>query len=130
MPQLQGLKVLVVDDNIDSLEMCCLSLEQLGAETRSAASCSVALDILDEWRPDVLISDLGMPGEDGFDLIRAVRSRSAEQGGSIPAAALTAYARDEDRARALDAGFQAHIPKPVEPLVLAAEVASLVRKNK
>jgi CheY-like chemotaxis protein len=127
---LRGVKILVVDDNADSLEMCCISLEQLGAQTRSATTCSAALEIFAHWRPDVLISDLGMPEQDGFDLIKQVRSLSREQGGDIPAAALTAYARNEDRELALNAGFHAHIPKPVEIRLLADEISRLLNGHK
>lgn len=81
------------------------------------------------WTPDVLISDIGMPGENGYSLIRKVRSLSPDKGGNIPAAALTAYARVEDRMQAIQAGFQLHLPKPIEPVELATVVASLVRRN-
>jgi CheY-like chemotaxis protein len=105
--------------------MCCLCLDQLGAFTKAASSYAAAVEIFSEWHPDILVSDLGMPGKDGFDLIRYVRSLSTEEGGDIPAAALTAYARDEDRIKALEAGYQTHIAKPVEPGELADEVARL-----
>jgi len=88
-----------------------------------------AMAFLDGTPPDVLVSDLGMPDEDGFSLIRRVRERPAADGGAVPAAALTAYARDEDRVRALAAGFQMHLPKPVDPADLVAVVASLAGRG-
>ena len=91
----------------------------------AVGTASVALETLQRLKPNVLVSDIGMPGEDGYALIRKVRLLDAEQGGQIPAVALTAYARAEDRINALGAGFQLHIPKPVNPEELAAVVANL-----
>jgi CheY-like chemotaxis protein len=99
------------------------------AEVRPCASSAEALQTLDEWRPDVLVSDIGMPVEDGYELIRKIRAREPERGGLIPAVALTAYARDEDSQRAIDAGYQAHVPKPVEPGELATAVANLAGRR-
>jgi CheY-like chemotaxis protein len=96
-----------------------------GAEVIAAASVDEALDALDRFRPDVLISDIAMPDRDGYDLIREIRSREPERGGKIPAVAVTAYARAEDRVRVLAAGFQMHIAKPIDPDELIAVVASL-----
>ena len=125
-PVLQGIRVLVVEDEHDTREVMTFILQQCGAEVRSAASAGEAFDILrTDWAPHVLVSDIEMPGEDGYALIRRVRALEAERGGRIPAAALTAYARSEDRMRALSAGFQVHVPKPVEPAELIAVVASL-----
>ena len=90
-----------------------------------AASAGEALKALERETPHVLVSDIGMPGEDGYELIRRVRLLPPERGGNIPAAALTAYAREDDRIRALLTGFQIHIPKPVNPAELAAVVATL-----
>jgi CheY-like chemotaxis protein len=86
-----------------------------------------ALDVIKTWLPDVIVSDIDMPGEDGYALIQQVRMLPPENGGKVPAAALTAYARVEDRLRALAAGYQSHLPKPVEPAELAAVVATLAR---
>jgi CheY-like chemotaxis protein len=94
---------------------------------RVAEGADPALDAIAREVPDVLLSDIGMPGRDGYDLIREVRRLSPEKGGSVPAAALTAYARAEDRRRLLDAGFSMHLAKPVEPAELVAVVASLAR---
>jgi PAS domain S-box-containing protein len=124
---LEGVRVLVVDDDPDLLQMLELALRQYGAEVMAALSAAEALQSLAQWRPDVLVSDLGMPGEDGYDLIRKVRRLAPEHGGRIPAVALTAYARPEDRVRTLSAGYQMHVAKPVPPEELVAVIASLVR---
>ena len=125
---LRGLRVLVVDDDLDTREILCLVLSQYGAEVHAAGSSIDALGAFREWKPNVLISDLGMPGEDGFAFIRKVRGFAPEDGGNIPAAALTAYAREEDRQRARSAGYQIHIPKPVDPTKLATVVAGLAKR--
>jgi PAS domain S-box-containing protein len=129
LANLNGLRVLVVDDEADSLEFLSISLTECGAEVRAVSSAAEALSMLEEFRPDVLISDIGMPHEDGYTLMRKVRALGPEHGGAIPAAAVTAYARSEDRMRALLAGFQTHIAKPVEPAELAAVVASLAGRT-
>jgi CheY-like chemotaxis protein len=126
---LSGLRVLVVDDEADSLDFLNASLSGCGAEVCAVKSAAEALRALAEFRPDVLISDIGMPHEDGYTLMRKVRALSPEQGGAIPAAAVTAYARAEDRMRALLAGFQSHIAKPVAPAELAVVVASLAGRT-
>src|SRR5262245_568320 len=120
---LEGLRVLVVDDEFDTREVLGTMLTRYGAETRSAESASEALQMLVEWKPDVLVSDIGMPVEDGFDLIAKVRALPADQGGAIPAIALTAFASSQDRQRALSNGFQTHLTKPVEPVELAQVIA-------
>ncbi|MET0624549.1 MAG: ATP-binding protein [Pyrinomonadaceae bacterium] len=124
-PSLRGLRVLVVDDEADTREMLRAVLEQCQAEVITAGSASEALEALVRSRPDVLISDLGMPGEDGYALISKVRELPAESGGLVPAAALTAYVRAEDRVKVLRAGFQLHVPKPIEPAELVTVVANL-----
>jgi signal transduction histidine kinase/CheY-like chemotaxis protein len=124
---LRGIRVLVVDDEPDARETLQQILEHCNAEVQTAASAREALEVLPRWRPDVLLSDIGMPGQDGYELIRRVRELPPESGGRTPAAALTAFARPEDRRRALLAGFQMHIAKPVEVKELAAVVANLVR---
>ena len=128
-PRLDGLRVLIVDDEKDTLEMLAVVLSQCGAEVESAASAAEALEMLQECKPDVLVSDIGMPGEDGYTLMRKVRALEPEQGKHIAAVALTAHARTEDRMRALSAGFQMHVPKPVEPSELVVVIASLTRRN-
>jgi signal transduction histidine kinase len=122
---LAGLCILVVEDEEDTRELLITALEQCGARVVAASSAVDALLRMDAALPDVLVSDLAMPDEDGYALIRKVRARSAGQGGLVPAAALTAYARAEDRLRALDAGFQMHLPKPIDPTDLVNMVASL-----
>jgi signal transduction histidine kinase/DNA-binding response OmpR family regulator len=128
---LAGLRVLIVDDEPDARDVLVAILEQRGAEVISTATVEDALSSLSETSngsvPDVLVSDIGLPGEDGLDLISRVRALKPEQGGSIPAIALTAYARAEDRARVLAAGYHRHVAKPVEPSVLAIMIASLAR---
>jgi len=122
---LNGLRLMIVDDEADTRELLTALLTQHGAEVRACVSSSEALALLEQWQPDVLISDIGMPGEDGYTLLRKVRALPPERGGRIPAAALTAFARSEDRLRALAAGFQMHIPKPVEIAELVIVIASL-----
>lgn len=126
---LDGLRILAVDDQSDTLEMVKAVLTQCGAEVQTATSVNEAFDVLRAWRPDLLISDIGMPGEDGFDLIDRLRALKPEEGGDIPAVALTAYARVEDRMKTLAAGYQMHVPKPVEPAELATIVASLAGRT-
>ena len=126
--RLDGLKVLIVDDEKDTRELLTASLEQCGAQVFSVSSGAEALKALDEFKPALMISDIGMPEQDGYDLMRAIRALPAEHGGAIPAIALTAYARVEDRLRALRSGYQMHVPKPVELAELVAVVASLAKR--
>jgi PAS domain S-box-containing protein len=122
---LSGLRVLVVEDEDDARELIAFILSESGADVRAAGSAAAARAAFDGWRPDVIVSDVGMPGEDGYAFIRQVRALAAERGGQTPAVALTAYARAADRERALAAGFQSHIAKPVEPSELIRIVADL-----
>jgi PAS domain S-box-containing protein len=122
---LEGIRVLVVDDEDDTREMVSAILKSQGAQVEVAASAAEAMAAVARVRPQILVSDVEMPGQDGYELIRQVRRLAPEDGGRIPAAALTAYARPEDRMRALMAGFQIHVPKPVQPAELVAVVASL-----
>jgi PAS domain S-box-containing protein len=124
-PQLGGLRVLVVDDEADTCEVLQTILESCGARVRATDSAAAALEAMAEESFDVLISDIGMPEEDGYSLITKVRALDKERGGGIPAAALTAYAAEEDRIRTLRSGFQIHVPKPVSPNELVAVVANL-----
>lgn len=125
VPMLHGLKVLVVDDDADTCETIGAVLANAGAEVRTCLSAGQALTAMDISVPDILVSDLAMPGEDGYALIRQVRARTTEAGGRIKAVALTAYGRSEDRLKALSAGFQVHVGKPVEPSQLVRIVASV-----
>ncbi|HEY9808825.1 MAG TPA: response regulator [Halomicronema sp.] len=127
---LAGLQLLVVDDELDTRELICVMLKQYGAQVREASSADEALGFLDEFTPDVLVSDIGMPFQDGYAFITKVRQRSPERGGLLPALALTAYARDSDRVQALRAGFQLHLSKPVEPVELIRAVAQLAGREK
>jgi PAS domain S-box-containing protein len=126
--RLDGLRVLVVDDEPDTREMLKTGLGHCGAEVTAAGSAAEALEALKAGVPDVLISDIGMPDEDGYTLMRQVRALPAAEGGGVPAIALTAYARVEDRMQALRAGYHMHVTKPVELAELAAIVASLSRR--
>jgi signal transduction histidine kinase len=123
--ELQDVHVLVVDDDDDCRDMLAYLLTSAGARVRAASSAAQALELLTAELPDVLVSDIGMPGEDGFSLIRNVRARGPQAGGKLPAMALTAYARTEDRATALRAGFNAHVSKPFEAAEVIAVIASL-----
>jgi PAS domain S-box-containing protein len=127
--EVAGVRVLVVDDDLDAREMVRRLLEERRAQVWTAASAEEALKVLLERRFDVLISDIGMPGEDGHALMRRVRALGPASGGDVPALALTAYARPEDRAHALRSGFQLHAVKPVDPSALFALVAGLARRS-
>lgn len=128
-PELNDLHVLVIDDEPDTRELLAAILSNCGAQVSQASSAAEGLDLLGRGRFDVLVSDIGMPGEDGYSFIRKVRALSPERGGRTPAAALTAYAREEDRIRALRAGYQIHVPKPVSPAELATVVANLAGRT-
>jgi PAS domain S-box-containing protein len=127
--QLTGVRVLVVDDEPDARTLLRRLLEDCHAEVALAHSAKDALDQFVADPPDVLVSDIGMPGEDGYSLIRSVRALPSVKGGNVPALALTAYARSEDRTRSVLAGFQMHMSKPVEPAELIAMVASLAGRT-
>jgi len=126
---LAGRQVLVVDDEADMRELATVILHEYGAQVRSVASAQAALQALDESLPDVLVSDVGMPGMDGYQLLRQVRSRSSDRGSQIPAIALTAYAGEYNQQQALNAGFQMHLAKPVEPKVLVMAIVKLLNRN-
>ena len=123
--ELKHARVLLVDDDGDTLELLSVLLKQCGAETLGVTSAAEAISEIERWQPHVLISDIGMPNEDGYELIRQVRALPIERGGRIPAVALTAYAREEDRRRALLSGFQAHVVKPAGLDEFIATVAGL-----
>jgi CheY-like chemotaxis protein len=120
---LDGLRILVVDDELDSRELITAILTRCGSEVKCTQSAAEALRALRDWKPDLLLSDIGMPQEDGYNLIRKVRKMRSKWAREIPAVALTAYATVEDRARALDAGFQIHVAKPIEPEALVRSIA-------
>lgn len=123
--QLGATMVLVVDDDPDQREPVRRVLEQAGAETVAVASADEALHALQQGLPDVIVSDIRMPGRDGYEFLRAVRALPRKQGGQVPAIALTADVSAEDLSRALTAGFQVHLAKPVDPARLIAAVAEL-----
>ena len=120
--KLDGLRVLIVDDDADAREMLQVMLSQFGAEVRASSSTKAALKTLERWLPQILVSDIGMPDEDGYTLIQKVRESVSE---TIPAIALTGYARPEDRQQLLSAGYQAHLAKPVELTELVDVIARL-----
>jgi signal transduction histidine kinase/ActR/RegA family two-component response regulator len=128
-PSLAGLRVLVVDDEADTRGMLRKVLEGCGSEVTTAGSAAEALAAIAHTKPDIIISDIGMPEEDGYQLISKMRALETGLADRIPAIALTAYARVEDRVRALTAGFQVHVPKPIEPAELVAVVASLTGRT-
>jgi len=123
--RLEGLRVLVVDDDRDALELATAILSAAGAIVRTCGSAGEALLAVQRWRPDVLVSDIEMPGEDGYALIREVRALDAGHGGTTPAVALTAYGRTQDRMLSLSAGYDMHVPKPVDPEEFTTIVASV-----
>lgn len=128
-PHLGGVRVLVVDDDLDAREVLATLLGAAGADVRTAPSTADALAELQAWWPAVLLSDIGMPGDDGYVLIRAVRALASALGSRLGTAAVTAHASSEDRVRALAAGFQAHVAKPVDPEDLIAVVAQLAQSS-
>lgn len=123
--RLDGLRILVVDDHADGRMLTSLVLTQAGATVTTVASAGEALEAIGPARPDALVSDIDLSGEDGYALIRQIRQRESAHGGCLPAVALTGYARADDRARALAAGFHEHVPKPVEPAALTAAIAAV-----
>jgi CheY-like chemotaxis protein len=127
--RLDGLSVLVVDDDQDALDLASAILSTAGAVVKVCSSASVALETLSEWRPDVLVSDIEMREEDGYSLIRKVRALEPARGGKTPAVALTAYGRIQDRMLSISAGYNMHVPKPVDPGELTTIIASLAGRT-
>ncbi|MCY7284798.1 MAG: response regulator [Cyanobacteria bacterium CAN_BIN43] len=129
-PTLTGLQILVVDNEVDTLELLKFVLEDYGAQVQTVTTAKDAIAALSVTpsRYDVLVSDIGMPDENGYFLIQQVRSLSAEAGGQIPAIALTAYASEAERQRAIESGFQRHVAKPVEPVQLGWTIANLAQE--
>jgi CheY-like chemotaxis protein len=124
-PTLSGIKVLIVDDEPDTRNLLKRFLQDCGAKADTCSSVDEALRLIGEVNPDVILSDIGMPERDGYDFARTLRSLPPDKGGTIPAVALTAFARSDDRTRAMMAGFDVHVAKPVEPNELRAVVARL-----
>lgn len=132
-PDLSRVRVLVVEDHPDTNELFCALLRASGALVIGVDSAEKAMEALVPFKPDVLVADIGLPGEDGYALIRRIRGLPPEKGGNVPAMAVTAYGMPDDRARALWKGFQMHVPKPIDPQDLLYRVARLVsphRKSK
>jgi CheY-like chemotaxis protein/anti-sigma regulatory factor (Ser/Thr protein kinase) len=127
-PPLDGIRVLLVDDEEDSREMMASALETCGATVVAAASAQEAMRALARWHVDVMLSDIAMPDKDGYELIKEIRSTATTRIAGVPAAAVTACVRDDERQKALDAGFQMHLAKPVHPAALARAVAALARR--
>ena len=128
LPALVGLRVLLLDDDADTLEMLRMFMRRAGAEVTGASSAAAAFDALEHVRPDVIVADIGMPDVDGYEFMRRLRALGAERGGQTPAIALTAYAGESDRLRALRTGFQAHHAKPVDPAALLATLIDLAAR--
>lgn len=128
MVDLEGVRVLVVDDEPDTRQLVARLVGRCGARVTTAGSAERALELLDTVEPDILISDVGMPGRSGYDLIGEIRARG-RSGAELPAVALTAFAADENRDRALGAGFQAHVAKPVDVRDLCSVVARLAGRD-
>jgi len=126
---LTGLRILVVDDEEDARDLIGTVLREAGAVVETSHSATEGLAAFKRFRPDILVSDIGMAGEDGFSLVRRVRSLGASEGGNVPALALTAFARAEDDAQALAAGFTKHVGKPVAPDLLVATLRELARRR-
>jgi CheY-like chemotaxis protein/nitrogen-specific signal transduction histidine kinase len=129
LPTLEGVRVLVVDDEADTRDFITTVLAECGAEVKAVESAAKVLEAIPQWQPDILVSDIGMPEEDGYSLLCKVRALESKRERQIPAVALTAYARVEDRIQALSAGFGQHVTKPVEPAELVAVIANLARQS-
>jgi CheY-like chemotaxis protein len=127
---LPGIRVLVVDDDADALELVSAMLRRANAEPRVATSAAEGIAIVESWHPEVILSDLEMPGEDGYAFLRRIQAVERETGQRFPSVALTAYGRLEDRVRTLSAGFAMHLPKPVDPAELVAVIGALARRRR
>jgi CheY-like chemotaxis protein len=126
---LDGLRILVVDDEADSRELVSAILTRCGSEVKCCDSAAEALMVFVDWKPDLLVSDIGMPNEDGYTLIKKLRKLRLKRAKQIPAVALTAYATKEDKARTLSAGFQIHVAKPIEPESLVTSIAAAMGRK-
>ena len=127
---LDGLRILVVDDDPDTRDLVSTILKRCGSEVRCSESAADAILAFQEWNPDLVVSDIGMPHEDGYGLIRKLRKLRSRRAKQIPALALTAYATDEDRTLALSAGFQMHLAKPIEPESLVSSIAAALGRDR
>ncbi len=127
---LENIRILIVDDDVDTLEFLVFLLKQDGAQVRAVGSAQEALDVFAQWQPEILLSDIGMPEVDGYKLLRQIRAMPPLQGGQIPAIALTAYAGETDHQKVLLAGFHTHLTKPIDPAELAAVITALIKVKK
>jgi hypothetical protein len=127
--RIKGLRVLLLDDEIDTLELLVAVLSQNGAQVEARTSVRAALEIIQEWQPDVIVSDIAMPEEDGYSFIKKLRALPPDEGGAIPVIALTAYVGIKQRTEVLSNGFQMYVPKPVEPSELVEALASFKRES-
>lgn len=118
-----------MDDEADARDLVSAILSRCGSEIRCCESAAEAMKFVRDWKPDLLVSDIGMPVEDGYAFIKKIRKLRSKRAREIPAIALTAYATDEDRALALSAGFQMHLPKPIEPEALVESVAATLKRS-
>jgi CheY-like chemotaxis protein len=125
-PNLQGLRVVVVDDDADTLELLTFMLEQYGVEVQAVSSAWEALEAIAQTKPDLLLSDIGMPDVDGYMLIKQIREKEVSSNTKLPAIALTAFAGETNSQKIISAGFQRHLTKPVEPTELAKVIANLI----
>jgi CheY-like chemotaxis protein len=125
---LKGLRVLSVDDQQDTRELITIALARYGAEVKASDSASTALQLIKEWKPHVVVSDIGLPGMDGYDFMRRVRELEAD-GERIPAIAVTGYAGAVDESKALDAGYEVHLSKPIELNHLVSVIAKISRRE-
>jgi CheY-like chemotaxis protein len=128
-PRLDGVRVLCIDDDPDTLSLYTLVLRQCGAEVTEAGSLGAGLEAFDKVRPAVVVADIGLSDGDGYALIQAIRARSREQGGGVPAVAITGHAGQADADRALEAGYDVHLAKPIDPLRLCELVAQLAHRG-
>lgn len=128
-PALDGLRVLVVDDDADNLKLVEVIFEEYQAEVKTAVSVDEAIEVIEEWKPDILLSDISMPKKDGYSLIRSIRIKEAEVGGFLPAVAVTGCVFAENRRQAFNAGFQMFIPKPYDCDELVTVVAKLTGRT-
>jgi CheY-like chemotaxis protein len=128
--ELNGIRILIVDDDVDTCEMLIFAFGLLGAEAQCCGSVPDAFIALDEKLPDVILTDINMPGEDGYSFLGKLRALPADQGSEIPAIAITAMARPEDSEKILSAGFQLHLPKPLDIEELSEKIISVVQKAK
>jgi CheY-like chemotaxis protein len=127
--KLDGVRVIVVDDDLDTRDLLKVALSRAGAEVKTCSSSGEALSALKTWKADCLVSDIGMPGEDGYDLLKKVRGLKKSEGGRIPAIAVTGFAAIGDHARSNAVGYQVHLSKPVVLSELTSQIAHLVEEN-